>query len=269
MPARNANHWTQKPPPGTPLDLAHPLGPGRGLVACYLFNEGTGNPYDPVSGNTLTTFSTGFPVWGFGPLGAELVQNGGTGGFRSATAPITGMPLTIGCIGRALTGNNGAYREAFGVYDSGPSATFSVGWSGTSGTPSSNCGTNNLASGTALGVGVPATLAATFQDTSTKTRLFVNGVFRASSGSNATAVTPSRVWVSGSGSAANLAVTMGVMWNRVLGDQEIAAWSADPYGLFLTPPAPRRWFVAPAAPAGVPPYPWFQFPLFESYQYEE
>lgn len=65
-----------KPPLGTPLNLNHPL--TRGMVACWLFNEGMGDQvHDLISGNDgqLTNFAiprTVISGWNPGDSGAAL-----------------------------------------------------------------------------------------------------------------------------------------------------------------------------------------------------
>ena len=63
-----------KPIRGEQLTKEHPL--TRGLVGCWLFNEGAGNKVFDLSGNGNTgTFGAAYPVWGAGSCGHCLNFN--------------------------------------------------------------------------------------------------------------------------------------------------------------------------------------------------
>lgn len=73
--------WPHKPPMGWPLNRGHPL--TRGLVGCWLFNEGGGNRIYDLSGynNTGTLTNMAFPPttasgWNPGERGPTLVFDG-------------------------------------------------------------------------------------------------------------------------------------------------------------------------------------------------
>jgi len=73
--------WTTKPPLGTPLDWTHPL--NSGLDAFWVFNEGSGDIVNDLSGNnntgTLTNMafpSTPTSGWNPGRLGPAIVFDG-------------------------------------------------------------------------------------------------------------------------------------------------------------------------------------------------
>lgn len=74
---------TQKPLVGTPLDWAHPL--AKGLVGCWLFNEGSGDRVFDVSGNGNDGSIVGSP-WSAGNSGWVLDLNGSS---DYLTAPIS------------------------------------------------------------------------------------------------------------------------------------------------------------------------------------
>lgn len=88
----------QKPPPGTMVDLEHPM--GRGIVGCWLFNEAAGSRCNDLSGNNnnLTTVNAGKFVPSSLGIGMSCVGNdaGAVLSVTSATNPIlvTG-PLTL------------------------------------------------------------------------------------------------------------------------------------------------------------------------------
>jgi len=63
-----------KPPLGSQIDPEHPL--SRGLVACWLMNEGSGNRIQDISGNGNHGVLTGGPLWRPGPRGVALALDG-------------------------------------------------------------------------------------------------------------------------------------------------------------------------------------------------
>ena len=68
------NRWTQKPPLGTQLDYSHPL--TKGLVGCWLMNEGSGNRIHDISGNGNNGTLINGPVWKPGRDGASISFDG-------------------------------------------------------------------------------------------------------------------------------------------------------------------------------------------------
>jgi len=65
---------TQKPPLGTPINFAHPL--AKGLVGCWLMNEGAGGKIYDVSGNSHDGTLQGGPLWVPGRTGPALSFDG-------------------------------------------------------------------------------------------------------------------------------------------------------------------------------------------------
>jgi len=64
-----------KPTRGIRLNKSHPL--ARGLVGCWLFNEGSGGQVYDLSGNGGDGTITG-AVWSAGKFGSALDFDGGT-----------------------------------------------------------------------------------------------------------------------------------------------------------------------------------------------
>lgn len=87
-----------KPPLGTPINKAHPLGPNGGLVGCWLFNEGGGSTVFDLSGNvaSLTTF-VGNVGWRIGKYGMGLDFPGVTNYVAGPQPPqlVDGGDITI------------------------------------------------------------------------------------------------------------------------------------------------------------------------------
>jgi hypothetical protein len=69
---RNGRRWLGKPPLGYGLDRSHPL--ARGLVGCWLFNEGGGNLLGDLAGGRGGALAGG--AWNAGPAGPEVAFNG-------------------------------------------------------------------------------------------------------------------------------------------------------------------------------------------------
>ena len=75
------SHWVQKPPLGTELDHGHQL--ARGLVGCWIMNEGCGNVIRDLSGagNHASLVNFSFPPtttsgWHPGAYGPSLLYDG-------------------------------------------------------------------------------------------------------------------------------------------------------------------------------------------------
>jgi hypothetical protein len=108
-------HLLQKPLLGVPVNWSHPL--ARGLVGCYLMNEGSGNKIYDLSGNQNTgTFAAGTaaPVWIPDKFGPALQFDGVNDYTRLSLNPIPSLanPFTFSCW--ALTTDN---TYTFDIYD--------------------------------------------------------------------------------------------------------------------------------------------------------
>jgi hypothetical protein len=57
----DGNRWTNKPPVGSQIDWSHPL--SKGLVGCWLMNEGGGLKVFDISGNNLHGSIIGGALW--------------------------------------------------------------------------------------------------------------------------------------------------------------------------------------------------------------
>jgi len=83
-----------KPPRGTQLNLTHPL--SRGLVGCWLMNEGCGGTiFDSSRNGNTGTLATGTaaPTWVPGPRGTCLSFDGGD--YINCGSPILCSPITF------------------------------------------------------------------------------------------------------------------------------------------------------------------------------
>jgi hypothetical protein len=69
-----AKGWQTKPKPGCFVDPTHPL--SRGLVGCWLFNEGAGSRLADYSNFGNPAFTTNNPVWRGSIHGSSLLFNG-------------------------------------------------------------------------------------------------------------------------------------------------------------------------------------------------
>ncbi len=84
----------QKPLLGRQINWAHPL--AKGLVACWVFNEGSGNKvYDIASHKYDLDFNNG-PIWAPGKLGHSILFDDGSSEYLArAGAVLTGAPITV------------------------------------------------------------------------------------------------------------------------------------------------------------------------------
>jgi hypothetical protein len=258
MPSRSTGWGWQKPPAGTPVDWSHPL--ANGLVALYVLNEGGGRPTDAL-GLWPTTVTIGTaPTWAPGQYGTELQLNNVAGGYFTAigATPVLNYPYTLGTVAMVPSaGNNGSLRDLVGVWNNAGNSRDSIGFGSTTAATKALNGASNLANGPNVPIGTYAALAATFPNTSSKATLYVNGISRAQTTSVLASPTPSKLGVLGNATASFLSMTLGVVWNYVLTNDEIAFWADAPFDL-LAPPRRRRHFAVSAAPTSHFPYPLFQ-----------
>ena len=78
-----------------PID-AHLL--ARGLVACWLMNEGTGGKIFDVSGNGLNLDFNNFPIWSPGKFGSSILFDDASSQYLEVNqAAVNGAPLTLLC----------------------------------------------------------------------------------------------------------------------------------------------------------------------------
>lgn len=98
------NYGMTKPPLGSVIDWSHPL--SKGIVGCWLFNEGQGDKVNDISGNknhgTLTNFShpaTTTSGWNPGRFGKTLKFDGSNDYIYAGSNVILYQPAyyTISC----------------------------------------------------------------------------------------------------------------------------------------------------------------------------
>ena len=75
-------HWPQKPPLGVPLNGGHPL--SRGLVGCWLMNEGGGNKVSDLSGNSGAGDFLADTSWSAGIFGPAVYLDGNRSGIETS-----------------------------------------------------------------------------------------------------------------------------------------------------------------------------------------
>lgn len=92
IPSKNSkikHHWLTKPVCGTQIDWTNPI--TKGLVGCWLFNEGSGLRINDLSGNNNHGTLTGFEPfsatsgWTGGKTGTALNFNGGSNSVNNGT----------------------------------------------------------------------------------------------------------------------------------------------------------------------------------------
>tara|TARA_R110000868_G_scaffold143298_1_gene361348 strand:- start:6654 stop:7424 length:771 start_codon:yes stop_codon:yes gene_type:complete len=94
------------PPPGARVNTNHPL--SRGLVGCWLMNEGGGGVLQNIAGpQTSNLTHTSNPKAGGGPYGAGMVFDGSGQKFSTSIVPAAVYPLTMCILARSSVWNNG------------------------------------------------------------------------------------------------------------------------------------------------------------------
>jgi Concanavalin A-like lectin/glucanases superfamily len=246
MGMRNGFHWFNRPPIGSQVDLTNPL--SRGLVQCWLFNEGGGPLFSPTPGGLVLSPSSSGLTWIGGKDGPAVKFNGSSGYFQTSTPAVTSGTITMSAW-VYLPANLSTYATIVGLDSSSAYVQLGAGY------PSGNDAYFNIdssglysASYTSLSLNTWTYLAGVL--TGGKAVIYVNGVPEGFSSSGATipsglietqigAILPtgSRTnwWP---GYIANVKI-----WNRSLSTQEIVQDYAEPYAV-IQPPNQRRWVVA-------------------------
>jgi len=82
-----------KPPRGTQLNKSHPL--ARGLVGCWLMNEGGGNNLRDISGYNRTLIAGGTPDWVGGNFGYAVNYDGSSEYHEATQSYLPAYPFTL------------------------------------------------------------------------------------------------------------------------------------------------------------------------------
>src|ERR1700733_5775175 len=85
------NRWPHKPPLGYELDFEHPL--AQGLVAAWVFNEGTGTPTEMVGGRPASA-SANF-AWGSNASGPTGIFNGSSTNLMYSDVAATSGTISL------------------------------------------------------------------------------------------------------------------------------------------------------------------------------
>ncbi len=250
------NRWPHKPPHGYEIDLEHPL--AQGLVAVWIFNEGTGTPTELLGCNP-TSASNAFS---WGPNGAGLIGvfNGSSTDLTYSAVPAVGPAMSV-CAGVMMTAISG---NQFFVERSNVNATWglfyynsNVNWRG------GNSTTRNKFSGSLLTAGLPFNVAVT--DTGVGTgasngsTMYLNGNAQAAGGASGNALPVANTNAihlgnyDGSGYFLGGQINYIYLYNYALPASNVAAIAANPWQIF----EPRRiqTYIGPLAvmtsPAGI------------------
>jgi hypothetical protein len=242
--------WGQtKPPDGVPVDWGHPL--SRGLVACWLFNQGAGRLAPNLAGgrgNTdgfFTTFGADGPQWIGSPYGSAVYFSGdGDNVEFGDVAWGLGSAFSVRLILRIDNTNYTSFWRDDGtlnIQPNGGNMRF-VTWPG---------GTVRFTDSTGGAVvnGEWADWVFAWNGTG---RIYKNGVEVAYSaqdagtGANADGTDTFRLGCSGGGGeAATGALALAQLWRREILRDEAAALAAAPFDMIWRP----RWFIPAAAAA--------------------
>lgn len=257
--------WIAKPPPGWPLNQAHPLAVNLDLLVA--FNESAGKPYDLVTGNQLNTSNF---AWGGAPTGPAGVFNGTStdvttsagGGVEKWVVPtstrVSVMVRALSTNGLTTPGSALMERENVNAtwllfFESG-----NIRWRGSSAVPDRGCAA--ALSGTNYANNKWITYVAT--DDGATARLYMDGMQVATGTSgmgpaaNAKPIhfgnyDASNYWLSG-------AIDVGAVWSRALTPSEVLSISVNPWQV-VAPPSDYWWMGSPSAsifnPAWASPQP--------------
>jgi len=228
--------YTTKPPLGTPLDWTHPL--NSGLVRFWVFNEGTGNIVNDLSGNedtgTLTNMafpSTPTSGWNPGRLGPAISFDGSDDYISTSYMPPAGN-ITIAYWAKWTS--FGDY-DASGVND-GANHRLYLGTSyGNVYLGIGNSYKSNVLHGMAVGTWYHYALVIS----ATQGTVYINGVQIDSMSYSQTGVSTLPLYIGATNLTTGAINHQTLMfdefrvWNRTLSESELIQLINDPYGMFL------------------------------------
>jgi len=243
-----------KPPLGSMIDFSHPL--SRGLVGCWLMNEGSGNRIHDISGNNNHGVLTNGPTWKPGRDGGALAFDGSNDYVESpdsdlleptdATFVLWIYPILWAGSIRVLIAKRvtNGYMIFFHTatnklyWDWGPAAEGTNRWATTYLPP--------LNIWTMLG----------FTRTASARGLYVNGAIHSSSSAgDSTKIATASVLRIGHDSSAvqypfNGSISSVSIYNRALSAEEIAKLYVNPYCFIWNP---RKYWLMPQG-VTIPPH---------------
>jgi len=116
------SRWPAKPPVGTQIDWSHPF--AEGLVALWVFDEGTGAPVDVVSHTSATGNNM---TWGAAPGGRVLTGDGSSKyvnlGSSTSWLNIAGQ-LTLICYGNPA--GSGSQQNLIDIHNHSATAGYAL-----------------------------------------------------------------------------------------------------------------------------------------------
>jgi hypothetical protein len=248
-----------KPPVGTTIDWTHPL--SRGLVGCWLFNEGAGAILNNLCGPWGKATKSATEVFSNNGLLTSNITEYNSITYSPALRPITGITVLVFCnINTVPIANE--FPSAFGCISGDRTLQALLGYqtnsprlilkiSGTRrdmnyATPTIDVGKN--------------VIAFTWSGADGNNQIYVNGTFSTSTNYPGTIdAATTDMFVAGAYGAAsyksgNILYKEIALWNRSLSNNEIFQLTATPY-CFLAPPNPKVYILPfdsePAGGAGI------------------
>jgi hypothetical protein len=241
-------HLRQKPLLGVPVNWSHPL--ARGLVGCYLMNEGGGDKIYDLSGNQyIGSFASGAaaPVWTPAKFGTGLYFDGSDDWLGQAKCPVSGYPFTLSAWFN--TTDTAATSDHHILTLRGVSSDtyygIAVRYNTFKGIAiARNTNTSYASTLKTVNDGKWHNITAVFESATSRT-VYLDGVYQATSTSSVTF--SGTAWYVGSRGGAgffNGLIDNANVWNRALSASEIAQLYREPFcmfdrpsiGLLYTPP---------------------------------
>lgn len=259
------NRWTSKPPIGSTIDWSHPL--SKGLVGCWLMNEGGGTPRDLVSKRNSNYVGGVVTGWRGGLKGYSPAFSGSTSLWVERDEQLEPAKVSAFAYLRRR-GNNGQYSRPFGkTYNNGgsfPYLSYDIEYN--LGGVGQNVINANMSTGsvlmattnyTASDTTIPHVVGMTFKQGDV-VRLWFNGIQVAVSAAQNSPIgydtsSTGRFIIGGSSSASSANQWNGdiysiYIFNRILSSQEIKQLYQDPY-CFIKPPTMWSMFSTAVAAA--------------------
>ena len=243
----------QKPLLGRQINWAHPL--AKGLVGCWVFNEGSGNKVYDIASHKYDLDFNNSPIWSPGKDGYSIFfDDASTEYLQNNTTPISGFPFTMAGWGKSDINN--ALQTIIGMADKDTTNQYSALWMGAIGDLTKVSARNILGGGVRDAISTIDFSINTWHHlcgvwTATSVAVYLDGGSKGTD--NVTGfpalenITVGRMGDNSPAQYMSGKIDLPMIWNRALSDDEVAWLYREPTAMFQQNRV--RWFSVGAAPS--------------------
>lgn len=243
--------WQTKPPVGSVLDYSKSI--TKGLIGCWLFNEGAGRTYTDLTKNSVPFTFTGSATttWANGIRGQGVGLGGDGNNSGNPTLIVT--PTIAYTFFEVIDSQSGAGNQTPINQETSSPRSWLIRWDST--TSITHYVFNTGVSATACSATITAAqmnqgfaLAGSYDTSSNNITIYVNGILANTCALSGTFQAPDNNLRIGKGSPAGQEwsgnIYLTYFWNRALSANEIRDLSVNPYS-FIAPRPLNHWWQTP------------------------